>query len=270
MALPLSCSCATALHHTAGWPDRYRRRSGRSRRAAGAAGRLCSNAARRLVCVCAAGVNAAHAGPAPLAATHSSPANMGASLPTPTAMPRQAALAAGPVYEVPSTGAKVTLENAQVRVWCVAACMPVCSWRKGATRPCPLAHLTPCCPSPVSLSACLLPGRQLLLHSYVSRLPADQYTTLRPLYRTGGACLGQAGSGEGSGRRAGGGVLGVRCGQRKQEPHGLEWWWWLISPSRVASALCSPVRGRPRGPRTDLCPMHSATQRSFQAAPSGC
>lgn len=34
---------------------------------------------------------------------------------------------------------------------------------------------------------------QLLLHSYVSRLPSDQYTTLRPLYRTGGA--GQEGQG---------------------------------------------------------------------------
>lgn len=49
----------------------------------------------------------------------------------------QAALAHAPVYEVASTGAKVTLENAS-----------------------------------------------LLLHAYVSRLPADQYTTLRPLYRT--------------------------------------------------------------------------------------
>ena len=50
----------------------------------------------------------------------------------------QAALAHAQVYEVASTGARVTLENAS-----------------------------------------------LLLHAYLSRLTADQYTVLRPLYRTG-------------------------------------------------------------------------------------
>ena len=59
-------------------------------------------------------------------------------LATPNGPCVQAALAHAPVYEVASTGARVTLENAS-----------------------------------------------LLLHAYVLRLPADQYTVLRPLYRTG-------------------------------------------------------------------------------------
>lgn len=43
-------------------------------------------------------------------------------------------------------------------------------------------HRSPRLPSCHPSTAAL----QLLLHSYVSRLPSDQYTTLRPLYRTGG------------------------------------------------------------------------------------
>ena len=43
----------------------------------------------------------------------------------------------------------------------------------------PHRSITPFPPTPLM--------RQLLLHAYVSRLPADQYAQLRPLYRTGAA-----------------------------------------------------------------------------------
>mgnify|MGYP001810339477 CR=1 FL=1 len=85
---------------------------------------------------------------------------------------------------MPTTGAKVTLENAQVggnnvtqgratsAGWLLCCAGTSAGWL--ATRA-PKRHPLPALPL------------QLLLNAYVSRLPADEYTVLRPLYRTGTA-----------------------------------------------------------------------------------
>lgn len=102
----------------------------------------------------------------------------------------RAALAAAPLYEVPATGAKVSLENAQVRggactkrIWGLrsGAC-----WRAVGSEGLVVRRQQPSQPRlPLPLPPPNGAPPQLLLHTYVSRLPADQYTQLRPLYRTG-------------------------------------------------------------------------------------
>ena len=99
----------------------------------------------------------------------------------------QAGLDAAPVYEVAATGARFTLENAQVgqggwgrgrvgRRRLLRSCRP--------DTPSPAVPASPNSKPPPAASPCCL---QLLLSTYMAHLPCDQYTqgTLRPLYRTG-------------------------------------------------------------------------------------